>query len=541
MVSDPLIVVEKLTDFRWVDAADARVVTVEDFIAEAAPSGRARTRPRKVINLCRSYDYLSLGYYCSLLAEARGDRVTPSVETILDLQHRRSQQASLERLDRLIAGIDALPRSINALTLHAFFGHIEDPGLAEFARKAFELFRCPLLEIALERGADGWRTSAVRALDPLHVDPMRDALFLEALEEFTRRRWSPVPAQTAPRMDLAILHDPTDPLPPSKLATLQHIAEVAAGMGIAVELIRKKDFSRLTQFDALFIRETTAVNHHTFKFAKKAATEGMAVIDDPGSILRCTNKAFLAELLRENGVATPRTRLVSRRTLARIGNNLDYPVVLKVPDGSFSRDVKKAHNFEEFQVIAGAMFKDSEIVLVQDFMYTPYDWRVGVLNGEPLFAARYHMVRDHWQIIRHVDDGSATEGRTEAVMLKDLPAPVLDAAVRAARLIGDGFYGVDLKQVDEQAFVIEVNDNPNLDVGAEDQVLGDELYRRLLGHLLAKFESGNAAAPGEAADVVIRLPILQSERSHHDRHSDDPQRRVAHRGLGATAAHPAGR
>ena len=400
MASDRLIVVEKVTDLHGVDT-HSRVVTAEEFISER---GSVRG-PRKVINLCRNYDYLSLGYYCSLLAEARGDRVTPSVETILDLQHHRTQQAS------------------------------------------------------------------------------------------PARRRSPALRHSAPRMDLAILHDPSDPLPPSNLATLQRIVEVGQSMNIGVELIRKKDYSRLTQFDALFIRETTAVAHHTFEFAKKAAAEGMPVIDDPGSILRCTNKAFLAELLRENGISTPRTQLVSRRTLARFENTLSYPVVLKVPDGSFSRDVKKAHDFAQFTEIAQAMFKESEIVLVQDFMYTAYDWRVGVLAGAPLFVARYHMVRDHWQIIKHSGAGQSTEGRTEAVALHDTPKCVLDTALSAARLIGDGFYGVDLKQTDAGAFVIEINDNPNLDVGAEDKVLGDEVYRRLLAHLLARFESRKEITP----------------------------------------------
>lgn len=513
MSSDHLIVVEKLADFRWADA-DSRVVTADEFISERADTDPdARRRPRKVINLCRNYDYLSLGYYCSLLAEARGDRITPSVETILDLQHRSSQQASLARLDRLIAGLDDVPRSVNTLSFHVFFGHIEDPELAELARKAFELFRCPLLQIELERpeGLNGWKTTAVKALDPREVDVSRDALFVGALEEFTRRRWSPALVQSVPKMDLAILHDPTDPLPPSNLVTLQRIVEVAQSMDIAVELIRKKDYSRLTQFDALFIRETTAVAHHTFKFAKKAAAEGMPVIDDPGSILRCTNKAFLAEMLREHGIATPRTRLVSRRTLARLEDTLSYPVVLKVPDGSFSRDVKKARDFRQFQDIAQAMFKESEIVLVQDFMYTAFDWRVGVLAGEPLFVARYHMARDHWQVIHHAG-GQSTEGRTEAVALHDTPKAVLETAVHAARLIGDGFYGVDLKQTDAGVFVIEINDNPNLDVGAEDKVLGDEVYRRLLGHLLAKFDGRNGAIAVERS-AAARPPTRPTPHS----------------------------
>jgi len=511
LASDHLIVVEKTADFRWA-GADARVLTAEDFISERAEGyegGRAPAskRPRKVINLCRNYDYLSLGYYCSLLAEARGDRITPSVETILDLQQRSTQQGLLAQLDRLIDGLDDVPRSINTLSFHVFFGRIEDPALADLARKSFELFRCPLLELALERppGLNGWKTTSVKALDPRDVDVSRDALFLGALDEFTRRRWSPTRVHSVPKMDLAILHDPNDPLPPSNLATLARMVEVGEEMDISVELIRKKDFSRLTQFDALFIRETTAVAHHTFKFAKKAQAEGMPVIDDPGSILRCTNKAFLAELLRENGIGTPRTRLVSRRTLARFEDSLDYPVVLKVPDGSFSRDVKKAVDFKQFQAIAQSMFKESEIVLVQDFMYTEFDWRVGVLDGEPLFVARYFMVRDHWQIIKHAGDGQHAEGRTEAVKISETPPAVLQAAIAAASLIGDGFYGVDLKQNATGVFVIEINDNPNLDVGAEDKVSGDEVYRRLLGHLLAKFEARNGAAspqPGMLRELM---------------------------------------
>ena len=496
MASDHLIVVEKVADFRWANS-DSRIITAEEFISERAhEDGVSSRRPRKVINLCRSYDYLSLGYYCSLLAEARGDRITPSVETILDLQQRSTQQGLLAQLDRLIDGFADIPRSVNTLSFHVFFGRIEDPALADLARKSFELFRCPLLEIELERpaGLTGWKTTSVKSIDPRDVDVSRDALFVGALDEFTRRRWSPAHVHRVPKMDLAILHDPTDPLPPSNLATLARIVEIGEAMDISVELIRKKDFSRLTQFDALFIRETTAVAHHTFKFAKKAESEGMPVIDDPGSILRCTNKAFLAEMLRENGIGTPRTRLVSRRTLARFEDTLDYPVVLKVPDGSFSRDVKKATDFKQFQVVAQSMFKESEIVLVQDFMYTEFDWRVGVLDGEPLFVARYFMVRDHWQIIKHESDGQHAEGLTDAVRVSETPPEVLQAAVAAARLIGDGFYGVDLKQNSAGVFVIEINDNPNLDLGAEDKVLGDEVYHRILGHLLTKFEAGNATS-----------------------------------------------
>jgi len=481
-----VIVVEKLADFRWNDPA-LKVITADQFVAEQPG---ARGPRRKVTNLCRTYGYLSMGYYCSLLAQARGDRVTPSVDTILSLQRKRLQPAALAQLNRLIGPLKEIPRSVTTLTLHVFFGVIEDPALAALARKSFELFRCPLMEIKLQRHEQPghWQIGDMQALDPRAVDTARDEVFLQAIRQYTRRTWRPMIAMPLPRMDLAVLHDPHDPLPPSNLKTLRKLVDVGQDMGIAVELIEKKDFSRLSQFDALFIRETTAVTHHTFQFAKKAVAEGMPVIDDPASILRCTNKAFLAELLRENAIATPSTHMVSRRSLADMHHRLTYPVVVKVPDGAFSKSVKKADSFEHLQEIAKDMLKESEIILLQEFMYTDFDWRIGVLAGQPVFAAKYFMCDGHWQILQHAANGKYTEGRVQAVPLAQVPPEVLSAAVNSARLVGNSFYGVDLKSTASGVYVIEINDNPNLDSGVEDAEQGDALYVMLLSHFLKQVE-----------------------------------------------------
>ena len=481
-----MIVVEKLADFRWSEP-EIKVITADQFVAEDPD---ARGRLRKVTNLCRTYGYLSMGYYCSLLAEARGDRVTPSVDTILSLQRKRMPPETLVQLNRLIGPLKEIPGSVNTLTLHVFFGVMEDPALAALARKSFELFRCPLMEITLERQEQSanWQLAGIQALDLRDVEPARDEVFVRALRQYTRRSWRPMVTMPLPRMDLAVLHDPSDPLPPSNLKTLKKLVDVGQDMGIAVELIEKKDLSRLTQFDALFIRETTAVTHHTFQFARKAAAEGMPVIDDPVSILRCTNKAFLAELLREHAIATPMTHMVSRRTLASMEHTLDYPVVVKVPDGAFSRSVKKAESFDHLQDIAKGMLKESEIILLQEFMYTDFDWRIGVLAGQAVFAAKYFMCDGHWQILQHTANGKYTEGRVQGVPLQEVPAAVLAAAINSARLVGNGFYGVDLKSTASGVYVIEINDNPNLDAGLEDAALGDKLYATLLSHFLRQVE-----------------------------------------------------
>ncbi|WP_413989496.1 RimK family protein [Labrys okinawensis] len=479
-MSSQLIIVEKRSDFRWPDP-EARVLTAQEFIAEGR---NPLNRPYRVINLCRSYAYLSIGYYVSLLAEARGDRVTPSVETITDLQQKGVQALKLAGLNRCLGPLPSVPRAVNAMRVQVFFGQIEDRELAEMAARSFELFRCPLLAIDLERtgGGDGWKVANLHPLDPRDVDASRDKVFLDGLGKFARRPWRAAPTSSGPRMDLAVLYDPKDPMPPSKLKTLQAMARIGQSMDIAVELIEKKDFPRLTQFDALFIRETTAIGHHTFRFARKAANEGMPVIDDPDSILRCTNKAYLSELLAGNGIAAPRTLFLTRRTLPTFETGLTYPVVLKVPDGAFSLSVKKAENWAEFQEIAAAMLKESDLILVQEFVYTTFDWRIGTLAGEVIFAAKYFMSSGHWQIIQHEGAGKYVEGRTQAVAVQDVPREVLDPALAAARLIGNGLYGVDLKQTKTGVLVIEVNDNPNIDIGMEDAAAGEDLYRTLLRH-----------------------------------------------------------
>ena len=129
-------------------------------------------------------------------------------------------------------------------------------------------------------------------------------------------------------------------------------------MGIEVEPIRKQDLHRLAEFDALLIRETTAITNHTYRFARRAEREGLAVIDDPTSIVRCTNKVYLAELLAANGVPMPRTVVLDRRHLKAVGAKLAFPLVLKVPDGSFSRGVFKVNDEAELQRRASELLED---------------------------------------------------------------------------------------------------------------------------------------------------------------------------------------
>ena len=79
-----VILVDSLKDFPNAETPH-KVITTREYLAR--PQLFEAGRP-KVINLSRSYAYQSRGYFCSLLAEARGHRVMPTVEAMLDLAGR---------------------------------------------------------------------------------------------------------------------------------------------------------------------------------------------------------------------------------------------------------------------------------------------------------------------------------------------------------------------------------------------------------------------------------------------------------------------
>src|SRR5262249_61215686 len=119
----------------------------------------------------------------------------------------------------------------------------------------------------------------------------------------------------------------------------------------------RRQLAELAEYDGLFIRETTSIDNHPYRFARRAWQEGMPVIDDPISMIRCTNKVFLMELLGSNQVPTPPTVMLQEGgDLAKAIDELGLPLVVKIPDGSFSRGVHKVNTPEEFRRIADELF-----------------------------------------------------------------------------------------------------------------------------------------------------------------------------------------
>ncbi len=478
------------------DVENVEVVTPRRFLTDPSFSeGRMR-----VFNLCTSYRYQTTGYYVSLLAEARGHRAIPSVTTLQDMRSPSLLRTVAEDIEELIQS--ALNRAAEPrVTLNIYFGETLDKTYRELGHKLHHLFQAPLLQAVFVK-MDRWILTQLSPLSFAKVPAADQSALPDLARNYFGRKQFRLPQIQRNPYDMAILVDPQEPSPPSDKDALKRIETAADKLGFDVEFITREDYSRLSEFDALFIRATTAVNHHTYRFSRRAYAEGLVVVDDPWSILRCTNKVYLAEALAKNRIGCPRTAILQNNAkLDQLAQNweLGFPCVLKQPDGSFSRGVRKAETPAQLLALLEDFFKTSDLVIAQEFLESDFDWRIGVLNRAPLFACKYFMAGGHWQIYNWQAAPDKAYGKWETMPVEVVPPAVLDTALRAANEIGNGLYGVDLKQIGDRIVVIEVNDNPSLESDVEDQVLGPRLYETIIEYFLTQIAAARNPVARTAA------------------------------------------
>jgi len=460
------------------------VISFQDYLNL---KGTIIQQTRRVINLCHTDKYLGQGYYCSLLSEARGHRVLPTVNAINDLRSRQLYLIALGDLREL-----KLPPPSQAdqfLTFKIYFGTSKEEALRVISRRIFERVNFPILEVALQHKG-GWTLKSLKSVSLEDLNESEQTEFGEALELYNKQIWRKAKQPKQARWQMAILVNPEEKLPPSDPDAIKKFVKAAGKLNIEAEVISPKDITRLSEFDALFIRETTEINHHTYRFSRRAELEGLVVIDDPISILRCCNKVYLTDAFKRNKVPTPASRIIQARdkhVIKTLEEDFSYPFILKIPNGSFSRGVCKVKNREELKHRLKELFQQSSLLLAQEYMYTEFDWRIGVLNHKPLYANRYYMAKNHWQIYEHGGDG-VKSGAFDSLPTFEVPKIVLEAAIKAANIIGDGLYGIDIKQSGNAAYVIEVNDNPSLEHEVEDAYIGDELYMQIMGEFARRLE-----------------------------------------------------
>lgn len=266
---------------------------------------------------------------------------------------------------------------------------------------------------------------------------------------------------------------------PSGVTSLKSLCRALENAGIEA-FCREVGDMRPVQADGAFIRAITEVGQEAHRIAEEFELVGLPVLDRSSSIVRGCDKVHQAMLFGAAGVPTPKTALVTDVSQAskaqqRIGS---WPVVVKDPKGSFCSGVTVDHTRSDLELAVDLHCRNAGAAVLQEFIGSDFDWRIGILDDEILFAAKYWMAAGSWKIREEHSDGIRW-GNCTAVPVREVPEPVRTAALAASRATGPGLWGVDIKLVGDLAVVIEINDNPNIDDDIEAAIESDRVWPRL--------------------------------------------------------------
>jgi len=269
---------------------------------------------------------------------------------------------------------------------------------------------------------------------------------------------------------------------------LQRFKQTAERLGHEFNFMFRSGLSEIPKYDAVFIRATTDPLYTAYVVSKTAWVLGLKVIDDPESIRICANKIHQYRLFEKYDVPRIPTLFLNKeefhhRQIEEIFELFGKPVVIKAPYTSFSKYVEKVSCETSFREVAKRFFRRSDYIVVQKFMPSRFDWRVGVLNGEVLYVCKYMMPKGKWKHgVKRRGKPSFVWGRTVTLKRDNAPQRLKEVALKACSVVGKGLYGVDIKEVNGDYVVVEVNDNPSIYHGQEDYRDRD-IYEKIVNFL----------------------------------------------------------
>jgi glutathione synthase/RimK-type ligase-like ATP-grasp enzyme len=282
-----------------------------------------------------------------------------------------------------------------------------------------------------------------------------------------------------------------------ELTALTNFRLAAFELGHELDFVFKNELKYLAQYDAVLIRALTDPLNTSYVVARMAEMMGKRVLDTSESIRVCCDKVNMYRRLQRAHVPMPETRFldlgqVEPRVAQALFDELGTPLVLKAPNSSFSAYVDKATTPEEFVRIGRRFLRRADRIVVQQYLPSAFDWRVITLHGRVLAVVEYRFATDAWKVMQRGAEGERAV--TRAVPREAAPPELLRVALAASAAVDDSLHGVDLKEIDGQFVVIEVNDNPTIAATEEDQA-NPEIYAEIIRYL-AEGPSALAHLPG---------------------------------------------
>ena len=276
-----------------------------------------------------------------------------------------------------------------------------------------------------------------------------------------------------------------------EMGAVLRLGQAAQKMGHRLDILFRSDMYKIPTYDALFIRALTDPLNSSYVASRLAQVQGLRVIDDPQSILICCDKINMYRHLQAAGVPMPETVYLTQSDLTiangvRLLDTMGTPLVLKAPHTSFSMYVDRVSTPDDFVRVGKRFLRRADRLVAQRFISSEFDWRVGVLGGEVLYVCQYLIPKRRWKILTYTEGGRVIWGRVRTFDTSKVNPRLLEVGVQAAKAIGNGLYGVDIKQVEDDFVVIEVNDNPTIAAGEEDRGV-PQVYEKLIRYLAGEW------------------------------------------------------
>ena len=172
----------------------------------------------------------------------------------------------------------------------------------------------------------------------------------------------------------------------------------------------------------------------------------------PESVLISHNKFLTLVALKESWLPVPDTYLtISRQTLESLLDRIDFPVVMKLLDGSLGKGVMFADSKESVVSFMDTLERFKELIFLEEFIPNPgEDIRVFVLGDRALAAMKRKAKRGERRA--NISIGGIGEPMKIDSDLEDL-------ATKSAKALGMGICGIDMLRGPRGSIVIEANVN----------------------------------------------------------------------------------
>jgi ribosomal protein S6--L-glutamate ligase len=167
------------------------------------------------------------------------------------------------------------------------------------------------------------------------------------------------------------------------------------------------------------------------------------------------NKLLTQLRLQESGIPMPKTYLTPSTEAAKeLIRDLDFPIILKFPEGSHGKGVMFADNYASASSMLDALTTLNQPFIIQEYVETGgTDIRAFVIGDKVAAAMERRAAKEEKRANIHAG------GTGEPV---DLDLHTQRIAVKAAQALGCDICGVDILKSDQGPLIIEINLSPGL-------------------------------------------------------------------------------